>query len=66
MTLKRKGNDKQENTLYLQMRKDLRKQNKRVYIPVAVFQHPENIEIKSSKKLVAKQKMAAIFGPVIR
>lgn len=64
MTLRKNGNNKQENTLYLQLLKDTRRLNKREYIPVVVFQHPESMNIENYKKSQAKQKIAAIFSPL--
>lgn len=66
VTVKRKGNNKQENTLYLQLKKDMRNQNKREYIPVAVFQHPENIKIEYQKKRFGKQRILSLLGTIVK
>lgn len=66
MTLKRNSDNKKENTLFLQLQKDMRKRNKREYIPVVVFQYPENMEIESYEKYLTKQKKAGIFSPMIK
>lgn len=54
-----------ENSLYNQLKKDLRKAGKRDYVPVALFKNPEDIHI-SRTHLSIKSRLVSIVSSIVK